>query len=211
MGGLWQKKALAETKAWGCNCVFVESCWNSKWSPSLTQKPAVPKQLSEFTTLGLRTPQLWAPPEQDTYKERKLLGEERSFAFASKRRLSPCLFLPQHFPTSRRPLPGTKFYSFVIISHRTKTMLCLASQAGGVVPLLLKQSYRLSFWPLSFGHPTGIPGDNFFLKKICYLVFCYFILWEIAQKLDFESRGVSLWSGKGSAQAAWVLSFKSAR
>lgn len=208
MGGLWQKKALAETKAWGCNCVFVESCWNSKWSPSLTHKPVVPKQLSEFATLGLRTPQLWAPPEQDTYNRTKAARGRKIFCFCFQKKVEPLFVFASAFPYQQETI--TRDNSFVIISHRTKTMLCLASQAGGVVPLLLKQSYRLSFWPLSLGHPTGIPGDNFFLK-ICYLVFCYFILWEIAQKLDFESRGVSLWSGKGSAQAAWVLSFKSAR
>lgn len=155
---------LAKSKARGCDCVLVESWWSQRFkSSSLGLQPV------RYALLVPGYPSSEHLPKQDTYSRIQI----HSFAW-KKKRSSPCLFFPQHFPISRRPLPGTTFYSFVIISHRTKTMLCLASQTGGFVLPLLKQSYWLSFWPLSLGHPTGIPGDNFFL--ICYL--CFVILFS---------------------------------
>lgn len=158
------------------------------------------------------TPAQSASQSKTPTTEWKMLGgaEPQIHSFAwKKKRSSPCLFFPQHFPISRRPLPGTTFYSFVIISHRTKTMLCLASQAGGFVLPLLKQSYWLSFWPCHLGIQQGYLVTIFFFNLLS--VFCYFILREIAQKLNSPSRGISPRLGRGSDQAAGALSFKSTR
>lgn len=161
---------LTKSKTRGCGCVFVESWWSSGSKAARWAGPLYPMPFWSWNT-----PAQSASQNKTPITEGKMPGGARpqikSFA-RKKKRSSPCLFFPQHFPISGRPLPRTTFYSFVIISHRTKTMLCLASQAGGFVLPLLKQSYWLSFWPLSLGCPTGIPGDNFFL--ICYL--CFVIL-----------------------------------
>lgn len=143
MGWLWQREFWLKAKPEA----VVAFLWNAgKASGSKAARWA--GRLYPMPFWSWDTPARSASQNKTPITERKMLGGARpqinSFA-QKKKHSSPCLFFPEHFPISRRPLPGTTFCSFVIISHRTKTMLCLASQAGGFVLPLLKQSYWLNF------------------------------------------------------------------
>ena len=205
--------------------VLSSSWWNSKWSPKPVSE-ASNSETGEPVSLRACFPTQRHPsPEslqkQDFSNQREAAGRgwvPGSTVFCVKKKVAVqplvCFCWAPRFSLRGSPAAGDHYQGqcpIPLSSTPTELKQCSVwpPRREGFALLFLKQSFRLSFWPSHLIFCRDTWGHIFQKSAVLYFVISFS---ENSPETQFSiKRNHTVAKGRRFAQAAWALSFKSAR